>query len=69
MAGEHRPSTPDDDPLALDRETMRRMGYLVVDRLVERIATLRDERVLTTASRADLAARIDEPPPAAQDTR
>jgi len=64
MARERRPSTPDDDPLALDRETMRRMGHLVVDRLVERIATLRDERVLTTASRAELAARIDEPPPA-----
>jgi aromatic-L-amino-acid decarboxylase len=60
-----RPSTPDDDPLALDRETMRRMGYLVVDRLVERIAGIRDARVLTTASRADLAARIDEPPPEA----
>jgi aromatic-L-amino-acid/L-tryptophan decarboxylase len=65
MAGEHRPPTPDDDPLALDRETMRRMGYLVVDRLVERIASLRDQRVMTTASRADLAARIDEPPPGA----
>jgi glutamate/tyrosine decarboxylase-like PLP-dependent enzyme len=58
----HLRSGPDDDPLALDRETMRRMGYLVVDRLVDRIDGLRDERVLTTASRAELAARIDEPP-------
>ncbi|MEA2545830.1 MAG: aromatic-L-amino-acid/L-tryptophan decarboxylase, partial [Chloroflexota bacterium] len=52
----------DADPLALDPETMRRMGYLVVDRLVERVAGLRHERVLTTASRAELVARIDEPP-------
>jgi len=57
-----RASERDDDPLALDRETMRRMGYLVVDRLVERVAGLRDQRVLTTASRAELAARIDQAP-------
>jgi hypothetical protein len=56
MAEERRPPTPDVDPLAFDRETMRRMGYLVVDRLVERIASLGDERVLTTASRAEALA-------------
>jgi aromatic-L-amino-acid/L-tryptophan decarboxylase len=54
-----------DDPLALDREAMRRMGYAVVDLLVERIASLRDAPVLQTATPADMAARIDGPPPEA----
>lgn len=56
-------STSEDDPLELDRETMRQMGYLVIDRLVERVAGLRDQPVLKIGSRADLAARIDGPPP------
>jgi aromatic-L-amino-acid/L-tryptophan decarboxylase len=52
-----------DDPLALDPETMRRMGYEVVDLLVERIAALPAGPVLSTATREEMAARIDEPPP------
>jgi glutamate/tyrosine decarboxylase-like PLP-dependent enzyme len=52
-----------DDPLALDSETMRRMGYEVVDLLVERMASLPDGPVLTTAHRAEMASRIDEPAP------
>jgi glutamate/tyrosine decarboxylase-like PLP-dependent enzyme len=54
-----------DDPLALDRETMRRMGYEVVDLLVDRIANLAAGRVLTTATSDEMAARIDAAPPAA----
>jgi len=54
-----------DDPLALEREAMRRMGYAVVDLLVERIASLRDSPVLQTAAPAEMAARIDGPPPEA----
>ena len=54
-----------DDPLHLDREAMRRMGYQVVDLLVERIAALADGPVLRTATRDEMAARIGEPPPAA----
>ncbi|MFL5775128.1 MAG: aminotransferase class I/II-fold pyridoxal phosphate-dependent enzyme [Chloroflexota bacterium] len=54
-----------EDPLALDRDTMRRMGYAVVDLLVERIAALADGPVLTIASREEMAARLDEPAPAA----
>ena len=54
-----------DDPLALEREAMRRMGYAVVDLLVERIASLRDSPVLQTAAPAAMAARIDGPPPEA----
>jgi aromatic-L-amino-acid/L-tryptophan decarboxylase len=53
------------DPLALDRETMRRMGYQVVDLLVDRIAGLADEPVLRTATRAEMEARLAEPSPAA----
>jgi aromatic-L-amino-acid decarboxylase len=53
-----------DDPLSLDADQMRRMGYAVVDLLVRRIAELPDGPVLTTATRAEMAARIDEPAPA-----
>ncbi|MEA2550093.1 MAG: aromatic-L-amino-acid/L-tryptophan decarboxylase, partial [Chloroflexota bacterium] len=53
-----------DDPLALDAEQMTRMGYAVVDLLVRRIADLAGGPVLRTASRAEMAARIDEPAPA-----
>ncbi len=54
-----------DDPLALDAERMRRMGYAVVDLLVRRIGGLADGPVLQVATRAEMAARLDEPPPAA----
>src|SRR6478736_7634121 len=54
-----------DDPLHLGREAMRRMGYQVVDLLVERIDALADGPVLRTATRDEMAARIGEPPPAA----
>ena len=54
----------DPDPLALDRETMRDMGYAVVDMLVDRIAALRTGPVLTTetlgAMRERLTARPSE---------
>ncbi len=53
-----------DDPLELDAEQMRRMGYAVVDLLVRRIAGLADGPVLTIASRAEMEARVDEPAPA-----
>jgi glutamate/tyrosine decarboxylase-like PLP-dependent enzyme len=52
-----------DDPLALDPDEMRRMGYRVVDMLVERIAGLAGGPVLRTATRPEMAARIDEPAP------
>src|SRR5258705_3183932 len=53
-----------DDPLELDAEQMRRMGYAVVDLLVGRIAGLANGPALTMASRAEMEARIDEPAPA-----
>ena len=54
-----------DDPLALDRDAMRRMGYRVVDLLVDRIASLRGEPVMRTGTPAEMAGRIDGPPPEA----
>src|SRR5262249_4976512 len=52
------------DPLELDRDTMRSMGYRVVDLLVERIATLGDGPVLRTATRTEMQSRLAEPAPA-----
>jgi aromatic-L-amino-acid decarboxylase len=53
-----------DDPLALDAEQMRRMGYAVVDMLVDRIAGLADGPVLRTATREQMEAALAEPAPA-----
>lgn len=63
MSTQWRGSDVTGDPLALDREAMRRMGYEVIDLLVDRAARLADEPVLRTATREELAARIDEPAP------
>lgn len=52
------------DPLEFDRETMRDMGYRVVDLPVERIAGLPSAPVLRTAGRAEMEARIHGPAPA-----
>jgi hypothetical protein len=46
-----------DDPLALDRDAMRRMGYQVVDLLVEPIASLRDQPVMSASPAVDRAIR------------
>ena len=53
-----------DDPLALDAEQMRRMGYEVVDLLVDRITSLADGPVLQTATREQMEAMLAEPAPA-----
>jgi aromatic-L-amino-acid/L-tryptophan decarboxylase len=52
------------DGLELDPETMRELGYRVVDLLVERIASLDDARAWRGASRAEMESRLREPPPA-----
>ena len=41
--------TGEHDPLAVDPETMRRLGYEAVDWLVERATGLPDEPVIRTA--------------------
>ena len=51
------------DPLALDVDEMRAMGYRVVDLLVDRLAHLPQQPVLRVGSRADLEPLIDGPPP------
>ncbi|MDX1660626.1 MAG: aminotransferase class I/II-fold pyridoxal phosphate-dependent enzyme [Gemmatimonadota bacterium] len=53
---------PDLAELELDRETMRALGYRVVDLLVEHWSTLRDQPAGRTASRERLEALLDEPP-------
>ena len=52
------------DPLEVDPETMRLLGYEVVDWLVERAHGRRDEPVLRQASSADMARRVPGTAPA-----
>jgi aromatic-L-amino-acid/L-tryptophan decarboxylase len=51
------------DPLELDAETMRQMGYQVVDYLVDRISNLRDQPVRRGITRNDIDALLKEPAP------
>jgi aromatic-L-amino-acid/L-tryptophan decarboxylase len=53
----------DEDPLGLEPETMRRLGYQTVDLLVDRLVGLRDQPVLRRGTPADLARRLGGPPP------
>lgn len=52
------------DSLDLDPAEMRRLGYRVVDLLVDRIAGLDADRAWGGAARAELEPRLSEPPPA-----
>lgn len=51
------------DPLELDAETMRRLGYEAIDYLVDRIATLSEQPAWQGATRAQLETRLQEAPP------
>jgi aromatic-L-amino-acid decarboxylase len=53
---------PNEDPLALDRETMRQQGYRVVDLLVDRL--LEDGPPLRRATPSEMRERLGGPPPA-----
>jgi glutamate/tyrosine decarboxylase-like PLP-dependent enzyme len=53
-----------EDPLGLDPETMRQLGYQTVDLLVDRLAGLGDEPVLRRRTPGELARRLGGPPPA-----
>lgn len=46
-----------------DVETMRQVGYQMVDRVVQHLATLSDQTVARRGSGADFAALVDEPLP------
>ena len=52
------------NPLELDPDRMRDLGYRVVDLLVDRIAGLDDGRAWQGASRREMEERLREPPPA-----
>lgn len=54
----------DEDPLGLDPETMRRLGYRTVDLLVDRWAGLSDEPVVRRGTPAELVRRLSGPAPA-----
>lgn len=54
----------DEDPLGLDPETMRRLGYRTVDLLVDRWAGLGDEPVVRRGTPAELVRRLSGPAPA-----
>jgi aromatic-L-amino-acid decarboxylase len=52
-----------EDPLELDAEEMRRLGYRAVDLLVDRIAGLDDAPAWRGATRTEMEERLREPPP------
>ena len=54
-----RAMAPDgDSPLALDPETMRRLGYRTIDMLVDRIAGLTDWTVQQISATPELRAQV-----------
>jgi aromatic-L-amino-acid/L-tryptophan decarboxylase len=53
----------DEDPLGLDPETMRRLGYQTVDLLVDRWVRLREQPVLRRGTPTELARRLNGSPP------
>jgi aromatic-L-amino-acid/L-tryptophan decarboxylase len=54
-----------EDPLGLDPETMRRLGYQTVDMLVDRLSAVADGPVIRRADRPEMERRLREPPPEA----
>lgn len=56
--------TMPDNALELDAETMRRLGYRVIDALVERIAGLDADVAWQGATRSEMERRLREPAPA-----
>jgi aromatic-L-amino-acid decarboxylase len=52
-----------DDPLGLDPETMRRLGYQTVDMLVDRLSAVAEGPVIRRADRPEMERRLGEPPP------
>jgi aromatic-L-amino-acid/L-tryptophan decarboxylase len=54
-----------DDPLGLDPETMRQLGYQTVDMLVDRLSAVAEGPVIRRAGREEMERRLSEPPPEA----
>jgi aromatic-L-amino-acid/L-tryptophan decarboxylase len=57
------PAHGNDDPLGLEADAMRTLGYRVVDMLVERLAALESGPVIRRATREEMEARLFEPAP------
>lgn len=62
---EINPPAEGSDPLAVDAERMREMAAAVIDLLVELIADPRGRTTVTTATAAELQARLERPAPEA----
>ena len=58
------PAVEDRDPLAVDADTMRELGYRAIDVLVDRFAHLGEQPTVQAATRAEMDARVREAPPA-----
>ncbi len=52
------------DPLELDADTMRKLGYQTIDWLVDRATRRRDEPVLRQLSPSEMASQVDGGAPA-----
>jgi aromatic-L-amino-acid decarboxylase len=52
-----------DNPLGLDPETMRRLGYQTVDMLVDRLSAVAEGPVIRRADRPEMERRLREPAP------
>ena len=53
----------DQDPLAVDPDTMRELGYRAIDLLVERFAGLAEQPAVQAATREEMDARLREAAP------
>jgi glutamate/tyrosine decarboxylase-like PLP-dependent enzyme len=51
------------DPLAIDPETMRALGYQTIDLLIERASREREQPTLRSASREEMEIRLHQPAP------
>ena len=63
MAEPNRMKPAPENPLELDAETMRRLGYAVVDRIVDRISNLDQDAAWRGAQRKQLEPPLLEPAP------
>ena len=61
--GEVTPSSNHRQPLDPDAETMRRLGYEAIDRIVDHLETLSDQRVARRGTGVEFSQLVDEPLP------
>ena len=51
-----------DDPLGIDPETMRRLGYRTVDMMVDRLSAVAEGPVIRRTGRTEMEELLSEPP-------